>query len=183
MRKNIAIALIAFSLAMMSSAMLAKRVHKFLRPHQEGEEVTEQFSPFGIVKEIASVHGIDVGNKEEEGTMEIYFEDEEEPFQKEKEIVKPVIKIELTSEEKEAIEAYSKNPKVQNFVQEISGVISNEELEQGNYLQIAFKPEVRSIFMKYAQDKEFRDMASKIMKDKNLLQLANNAMKQKEVQK
>lgn len=179
MRKSLAIVLIAFSLAMITSAFLVKRVHNFLHPQREEEEIKEPFSPFGFIKQINNTQ-----QKEEESeeTMEIHFE-EEEPLQKEKEIVKPVIQIELTAEEKQAVENYSKNPKVQSFVQELSGVISKEEMEKGNYLQIAFKPEVRSIFMKYAQDKEFRDLATQIMKDKDLLKLTNDIIKQKEVQK
>lgn len=189
MRKNLAIALIAFSLAMVSSALIVKRVQNFLHPQQGKEEVEESFSPFGLLEKINTAHNTDEIAQEQsqnngsENSLEISFEDEQTPTPKEKEIVKPIIKLNLTEEEKQAIETYSQNPKVQSFVQEISSVISKEELEQGNYLQIAFKPEVRSIFMKYAQDKEFRDLAAQIMKDKNLLQLANNVIKRNEVKK
>ena len=182
MRKSIAIVLIAFSLAMISSTFLVKRVYNLLHPQQEEEEIKEPFSPFGFIKQITNAADTPQKEEGEKGTMEIHFENEE-PLQKEKEIVKPIIQIELTAEEKQAVENYSKNPKVQSFIQELSGVISKEEMEKGNYLQIAFKPEVRSIFMKYAQDKEFRDLAAQIMKDKDLLRLTNDIIKQKEVQK
>ncbi len=216
MRKTLAITLIAFSLAMMSSALLVKRVHNFLHPQQTEDENTESFSPFGIIKEIASTNGL--GN-EDQGTMEIYFDDEYVPSKEEKEMVQPVIETELTSEErqlalnaklgpinanpapqqpdfraaiqqlnlstvgKQTIESYSKNPKVQNFMQEMSRVISKEDIEKGDYLQIISKPEVRDIFMKYAQDKDFRDLINKAMQNKEIVQLANETIKRNEVRK
>ncbi|MCR5505102.1 MAG: hypothetical protein K6E94_06115 [Elusimicrobiaceae bacterium] len=217
MRKTLAITLIAFSLAMMSSALLVKRVHNFLHPQQTEDENAESFSPFGIIEEIANIHGL---GSEDQGTMEIYFDDEYVPSKEEKEIVQPVIETELTAEErqlalnaklgpinvkpapqqqpdfraavqqlnlstvtKQTMESYSKNPKVQNFMQEMSGVISKEDIEKGDYLQIISKPEVRDIFMKYAQDKDFRDLINKAMQNKEIVQLANETIKRNEVRK
>ena len=183
MKKKLSIALLAFSLAMLCASFLVRRIQEFFPPSSQEEEITNSFSPFGMIKQDLSAE--DNGNEVKE-TVQPVLEmklETDMPVQEQKEIVKPIFKIELTEEEQSAIENYAKNPKLQAFINELSGVISKEEIEQQNYLQIAFKPEVREIFMKYSQDKEFREIASQIMKDKNLLQLAKKAVKEQEVQK
>ena len=72
---------------------------------------------------------------------------------------------------------------MQAFIKEVSAAVSEEELEQENYLQTVYKPEVRSVFEKYSQDEEFRDIASEIMKNKDLLKLAQKLVYDSEVKK
>ena len=179
MKKKLSIALLAFSLAMLCANFLVRRVGSLLPPsEQEIEEMEEEndFSPFALVKQEDKETQ---GNTEQKPALTLQ---EQEEF-KEKEIVRPVLKFELTKEEEQTVENYSKNPKMQEFIKEISSVISQEELDQENYLQIVYKPEVRDIFMKYAQDEEFREIASEIMKDKDLLKLAKKTVNNREVKK
>ena len=179
MKKKLSIALLAFSLAMLCANFLVRRVGSFLPPsEQEIEEMEEEndFSPFALVKQ--------EDKETEENTEEkpVLTLQEQAEF-KEKEIIKPILKFELTEEEKQTVENYTKNPKMQEFIKEISTVVSQEELDQENYLQIVYKPEVRDIFMKYAQDEEFREIASEIMKDKDLLKLAKQKINNREVKR
>ena len=147
MRKKISIALLAFSLAMICANFIVRRVGRFLPPpEQEIEEEEKEFSPFVAVKQ----------DNEDTPVIDSYLlvlQKPEDPSglgpKQEKEVIKPILNIELTEEEKKAVETYSKNPKVKEFIKEISTVISQEELDQENYLQVVYKPEVRNIFMKY----------------------------------
>ena len=176
MKKKFYVALLAFSLAMICANFIIRRVGVLLSPPAQGEIAEQEFSPFGLVKQTEA----------EDRAKSPYFpkiKEQELEFQEQKEIVRPVFQIELTDEEQKTVENYSQNPKMQEFVQELSKVISKEELEQENYLKIAFKPEVRAIFMKYSQDKEFREIAATIMKDKNLLQLAKRVVNTEEAKK
>ena len=178
MRKKLSIALLAFSLAMLCANFLVRRVGSFLPPsQQEIEEMEDEndFSPFALVKQ-------EDDKAEQKTEQDVLTAQNEEDF-KEKEIVRPVLKFELTKEEEQTVENYTKNPKMQEFIKEISTVVSQEELDQENYLQIVYKPEVRNIFMKYAQDEEFREIASEIMKDKDLLKLAKQKINNSEVKK
>ena len=95
----------------------------------------------------------------------------------------PVLKVKLTREEEQIVGTYSKNTKMQELINEISTVVSQEELEQENYLQIVYKPEVRSIFEKYSKDEGFREIALEVMKNKYLLQLAQKLVNDSEVKK
>ena len=185
MRKKLSIALLAFSLAMLCANFLVRRVGSFLPPsEQEIEEEERGFSPFEKIKQ---------DGQEEQKDEEILIdtpllvlknqEGIEQNFKQEKELVKPILKLELTEEEKQTVETYSQNPKLRAFIEEISTVISQEELEQGNYLQIVYKPEVRNIFLKYSQDEDFRNIATEVMKDKNILQLAKKIVENSEVKK
>ena len=184
MRKKLSIALLAFSLAMLCANFLVRRVGSFLPPSQQEIEEERDFSPFQKVKQ-------DEQEKQKtekeiiDSTLLVLKNQEgiEQNFKQEKELVKPILKIDLTEEEKQTVETYSKNPKLRAFVEEISTVISQEELEQGNYLKIVYKPEVRNIFMKYSQDEDFRNIATEVMKDKNVLQLAKKIINNSEVKK
>ena len=180
MRKKLSIALLAFSLAMICANFIVRRVGKlFPPPLQEVEEEGEVFSPFAMTKQKQDTEiVIDSTSLVLKGREETH----KQPIQ-EKEIVKPILKFELTKEEEQIIETYSQNPKLKAFIEEISAVISDEELRQENYLQVAYKPEVRDIFMKYSQDEEFRKIASEIMKNKDLLELAKNTFNKNEVKK
>ena len=208
----LAISLIAFSLAMMSATLLVKRVHQYLRPQQAAaeEENYQDFSPFGFVKKIADWQGFN------QGTMEIYFEDETIPVREEKELVPPFLAegmktedepIIITFDENSQVKhlvpdfaglapkgeinkgngpiviTYDENPKVKNFVQDFSGLISKEDLQRGNFSQIASRPEVRAMVMKYAQDQEFRELLKQVMINKDISQLANGVIKVDEVHK
>lgn len=181
MRKKLSIALLAFSLAMLCANFLVRRVREFIPPsQQEIEEAEEEivFSPFERVKQ-------DNTETTEENILQIkpVLIQTQEEFEQEKEIIKPILKIDLTEEEKQTVETYSKNPKLKEFIKEISTVVSPEELEQENYLQIVYKPEVRNIFQKYSQDEDFRNIASKVIADKNMLQLAKKIVNNSEVKK
>jgi hypothetical protein len=181
MRKKISIALLAFSLAMICANFIVRRVGRLLPPpQQEIEEEEKDFIPFVPVKQ----------KNEDELVIDSYLlilQKPEDPSglgpKQEKEVIKPILNIELTEEEKKAVETYSKNPKVKEFIKEISTVISQEELDQENYLQVVYKPEVRNIFMKYSQDEEFRNIAAEIMKNKDLLQLTKKIINNNEVKK
>lgn len=179
MKKKLSIALLAFSLAMLCANFLVRRVGRFIPPPEqeitETEiETEEDFSPFEkVTKE----------NTKPKVEKSLLVSQNKEDFNQEKEIVKPILKIELTEEEKQTVETYSQNPKLRAFIKEISAVVSQEELEQGNYLQIVFKPEVRNIFIKYSQDEDFRKIATEVMKDKNMLQLAKKIISNSEVKK
>ena len=173
MKKKLSIALLAFSLAMLCANFIVRRVGNFLPSPQQEIEESREFSPFATVKSEEL--------KKAEKPALIYREQED--FKQEKELVKPILKIELTEEEKQTVETYSQNPKLRAFIEELSTVVSQEELEQGNYLQIVFKPEVRNIFVKYSQDEEFRKIAAEVMKDKNMLQLAKKIVSNSEVKK
>ena len=181
MRKKISIALLAFSLAMICANFIVRRVGRFLPPpEQEIEEEEKEFSPFVAVKQSnedePTVDSFLLVLKRHDGAVGLGPEQE-------KEIIKPILNVELTEEEKQTVETYSKNPKVKEFIKEISAVVSQDELDQGNYLQVVYKPEVRNIFMKYSQDEEFRKIASEIMKNKDLLELAKNTFNKNEVKK
>ena len=180
MKKKLSIALLAFSLAMLCASFLVRRVGDFLPPSKqevEEEEENKAFSPFVLVKQE------NTKTKENAEQTKPVLTQTEEDFVQEKEIIKPILKIELTEEEKQTIETYSQDPKLRAFIKEISGVVSQEELEQGNYLKIVYKPEVRNIFLKYSKDPDFRNMATKVMTDKNMLQLAKKIVKNSEVKK
>ena len=180
MRKKLSIALLAFSLAMLCANFLVRRVKEFIPPSQQEIEEAEEniyFSPFATVTQ-------DKVEITEESTLQAKpVLTAQEEFKQEKEIIKPILKIDLTEEEKQIIETYSEDPKLREFIKELSTVISQEELEQGNYLQIVYKPEVRNIFQKYSLDKDFRNIATKVMKDKNMLQLAKKIVNNSEVKK
>jgi hypothetical protein len=184
MRKKLSIALLAFSLAMLCANFIVRRIGKFLPPPQQEIEEERDFSPFEKIKRDEQEQ-----QKTEEviidSTLLVLKEQEgiEQNFEQEKEIVKPVLKFELTEEEKQTIETYSQNPKLRTFIEEIFTVVSQEDLEQENYLQIAHSPEVRNIFMKYSQDEDFRKIATEVMKDKNMLQLAKKIVNNSEVKK
>ena len=174
MKKKLSIALLAFSLAMLCASFAVRQVGNIFKPLFETENVEEDFSPFGVIKTT--------------GTKNIEFpvtrnQEQNFEFQEKKEILKPVLQFEVTEEEKRAIGSYSQNPKLRAFVEDLSKVISQEEIDQENYLKIAFKPEVRAIFEQYSKDQEFREIAETIMKDKNLLQLAKKVINDKENQK
>lgn len=172
MKKKLSIALLAFSLAMLCANFLVRRVGSFLPPSEQEIEEEQDFSPFAQTK-----------NDDENIKEKILITQTQKDFEQEKEIVKPILKVELTEEEKQTVENYSKNPKIQEFIKEISAAVSEEELNEENYLQIVYKPEVRNIFMKYAQDEEFREIASEIMKDKDFLQFAEKLINNSEVKK
>ena len=195
MRKTLSIALLAFSIAMISANSLAKRVHHFFHPQEQEiskEETT--FFPFSLTssQNVIKVHD---DNEEEENTLTEETEEvkgnfivetqdaTEDGLQQSKEIIKPVMKLDLTDEEKQIVANYLQNEKMRAFITELSGVISQDELNQESYLKIAFDPEVRNIFMKYAQDEEFREMATNIMKDKKVLELAKKIIQNNEVKK
>ena len=194
MKKKLSIALLAFSLAMLCANFIVRRVAKMLPPSQQEIEETEPyFSPFAEIKqeseentennEIINSTDLIVKNKrkqEDYTWIGTEFPQKEETG---KEVIKPILKLELTEEEQKTIENYTKHPKLQAFINDLSTVISPEELEQENYLQIAFKPEVREIFIKYSQDEDFREIAETIIKDKNFLQFANKIIKNNEVKK
>ena len=186
MRKKLSIALLAFSLAMICANFIVRRVGSYFPPsEQEIEEMEEErgFSPFALVKKE------DKNTKEEkpiDTTLLVLRSDAEDDIRElkqEKEIIKPILQIELTKEEEQIVETYTSNPKVIAFIKEVSQVISKEELEQQNYLQIVYKPEVRNIFIKYSKDEDFRKMATEIMKDKRMLQLAKKIINNREVKK
>ena len=182
MRKKLSIALLAFSLALICANFLAKRVHNVLRPPVQEEENT--FFPFSLGKTGQDNNFIEIKDADnKEKPSYIIIKDEEENFQKPKEIIQPILKVELSEEEKQTIENYAQNEKLRAFITDLSGVISQDELNQENYLKIAFKPEVRAIFMQYAQDPEFREIATTVMKDKNVLELAKKVIQNKEVAK
>ena len=176
MRTKLAIALLAFSLAMLSANSAVKRLHHFLHPQKQTEE--SSFFPFSLTPQSSYIKVYE--NAEEEAAEKVL---EEENLQQTKEFIKPVLKLELTDEEKQTIEYYAQNAKLRDFITELSGVVSQEDLNQENYLKIAFNPEVRSIFMKYTQDEEFRNIATSVMKDKNALELAKKIIQNNEVQK
>ena len=184
MRKKLSIALLAFSLAMLCANFLVRRVGSLLPPSQQEIEEERDFSPFQKVKQDGQEK-----QKTEEEIIDSTFlvlknqEGIEQNFEQEKELVKPVLKFELTEEEKQTVETYSQNPKLKDFIEELSAVISQEELEQENYLQVVYKPEVRNIFMKYSQDEDFRKIATEVMKDKKMLQLAKKIVNNSEVKK
>ena len=115
MKKKLSIALLAFSLAMLCANFIVRRIGKFFPPsQQEIEEREQDFSPFAAVKQ----------NEEVVIDSSSFVRNSEEIEQNpEKEIVKPILKFELTKEEKETVEAYSKNPKMQAFIKEISAVV------------------------------------------------------------
>ncbi len=170
MKKKLYVALLAFSLAMLCANFLVRRVGSFLpSPEQEIEE-EQTFSPFAQIK-----------NDDEK--EKVLITKIQEDFTQEKEIVKPVLKVELTEEEKQTVETYSKNPKMQEFIKEIYAAIPEEELNEENYLQIVYKPEVRDIFIKYSQDETFHKMATEIMKNKDFLQFAEKLVNNSEVKK
>ena len=178
MKKKISIALLAFSLAMLCANFIVRRVGKFFPPpQQEIEEEGQEFSPFALVKQVNNEESII------DSSSLVLQGGEQVELNQEKEIVKPVFKIELTEEERQLVETYSQNPKIQSFIKEISAAVSQEELEQKNYLQIAYKPEVRDVFIKYSKDEEFRKIAAEIMKNKDLLKLAKNIINKNEVKK
>ena len=177
MKKKLSIALLAFSLAMLLANFLVRRVGKMLPPSQEEiEEAETDFTPFGKSDKTDTIKPGEMSFEK----LESYYQPQEE------EIVKPLLDEELTEEQKNTVETYVQNPQLEDFIKEISAVIPPEKLEQENYLNIAYNPEVRNIFMKYSQDKNFRTVAETIMKDKNLLQFAEkliNEKNDKEVQK
>ena len=182
MRKKLSIALLAFSLAMLCANFLVRKVGGVLPLSQEIAGGEQDYSPFEKIKQDKETQDIDIVIdspllvlKNQEGI--------EENFEQEKKLIKPILKIELTEEEKQTVESYTQNPKLRAFIKEISTVISPEELEQGNYLQIVYKPEVRNIFLKYSQDEDFRNIATEVMKDKNVLQLAEKIVSNGEVKK
>lgn len=180
MRKHLSIALLAFSIAMITANSLAKKVHHFLRP-QAGEEVAENsFFPFAATSQSNYVK---VYETEAEYEAEKAQNATEDDLQQTKEFIQPILKMELTDEEKQVVTTYAQNDKLKAFITELSTVISPEELHEENYLKIAFKPEVRDIFMKYARDEEFRDVATTVMKDKNVLELAKKIIQNNEVKK
>lgn len=188
MRKALTIALLAFSVALISANLLAKRVHNFLHPQaeEEAEKAEIPFFPFALNSQ--SNYIVVEGENEDQTASEypISLEKQntmEASYQQAKEIVQPILKLELTDEEKKAVENYTKNKKLRAFISEISGVVSQEQLNQENYLKIAYNPEVRNIFMKYAQDEEFRKMAADVMKDKEVLELAKKIIQNNEVKK
>ena len=152
MRKTLAIALLAFSLAMITANSLAKRVLNFLHPQAKEEKVEETFFPFGIGSD-KDTNYIKVYNIDEEPALEEQYTVDGN-LKQAKEYVAPVLKVGLTEEEKQTIAGYAKNDKLKDFIKEISGVISQDDLKQGNYLQVAYNPQVRSIFEKYAKDEE-----------------------------
>ena len=189
MKKKISIALLAFSLAMICANFLVRRIGKLVPPPptQEIEEEAD-FSPFAAIKQddtentpIEILNSTDYIIKLRKENVKYIQEDEFKAT--EKEIIKPVLKLELTEEEKRTVETYNQNPKLKAFIEDISAVVSQEELEQENYLQIVYKPEVRNIFMKYSQDEDFRKIATEIMKDKDVLQLAKKIVNNSEVKK
>ncbi len=186
MKKKLSIALLAFSLAMLCANFIVRRVAKMLPPSQEEIEETEiPFSPFAEVKQNDGkdkeiINSTDLILKSKTEQIDFTVEEKEEP---KKEIVKPILKLELTEEEQKTVETYTKNPKLQEFIKEISTIITPEELEQENYLNVVFKPEVRAIFEKYASDEEFRETVTTIIKDKNFLQFADKIIKNNEVKK
>lgn len=181
MRKKLSIALLAFSLALICTNFLVKRVHSFLRPPVQEEENT--FFPFSLGETNQEDNFIEIEDTYNKKETSYIIKDEEENFQKPKEIIQPILKLELSEEEKQTIENYAQNEKLKAFITDLSSVISQEELNQENYLKIAFKPEVRAIFMQYAQDPEFREIATTVMKDKNVLELAKKVIQNKEVAK
>ena len=191
MKKKLSIALLAFSLAMLCANFIVRRVAKmFPLSQEEIEEAGPYFSPFAEVKqeteedkEIINSTDFIVKSRIKQGEP-IYIEKVEFPQEETvKQVVKPILRTELTEEEQKTIENYTKNPKLQSFIKELSTVISPEELEQGNYLNIVYKPEVREIFVKYTQDENFREIAETIIKYKNFLQFANKIIKNNEVKK
>ena len=177
MRKKLSIALLAFSLAMLCANFLVRRVGSFLPPSEQEMEEENNFSPFTLVKQ-------EEKNDTIANTRLLILEHKQgiEP-ESETEIIKPILKLELTEEEKQTVETYTKNPKMQQFIKEIYAVVPEEELDQENYLQIVYKPEVRDIFLKYSQDEDFKNIASEIMKNKDFLQLANKLINDSEVKK
>lgn len=181
MRKKLSIALLAFSLALISANLLITRVKGVFFPQKQEVQEEVPFSPFGVIKQDSST--AEPTNNGNRPFMEIKFEDEEPLQTQPKEVLQPILQINLTEEEQNAIESYAKNPKLKSFIEELSGVISKEDIENQNYLQIAFNPQVRAIFTKYSQDQEFREIASQVMKDKNVLELARKVVQEKEVQK
>lgn len=182
MKKKLSIALLAFSLAMLCANFIVRRVKGILPPpQQETIEEEKEFSPFGLTKQQNETQ-----NTEEnmiDPTDLILIGKTEQMYSQEKELVKPILKTELTKEEKQTVETYSQNPKMQAFIKEISAAVPEEELNQENYLQIVYKPEVRDIFMKYSQDEDFRKMATEIMKNKDFLQFAEKTINNSEVKK
>ncbi len=172
MRKKLSIALLAFSLAMLCANFLVRRVGRLLPPPEQEVEEEQDFSPFAQVK-----------NDDEKVKENFLITQAQENFEKEKEIVKPILKVELTEEEKQTVETYSKNPKMQEFIKEISAAVPEEELNEENYLQIVYKPEVRNIFEKYSQDEDFREMATEIIRNKDFLQFAEKLVNNSEVKK
>ncbi|MBO4707300.1 MAG: hypothetical protein J5594_01915 [Elusimicrobiaceae bacterium] len=173
MKKKLSIALLAFSLAMICANFLVRRIGKFLPPPQQEMEEEKEFSPFAQIKE----------DNGETIKGNLLVTQTQENFEQEKDIIKPILKTELTEEEKQTVENYSKNPKMQEFIKEISAAIPAEELNEENYLQIVYKPEVRNIFEKYSQDEDFRKMATEIMRNKDFLQFAEKLVNNSEVKK
>lgn len=189
MRKTFSVALLAFSIAMITANSLAKRVHRFLRPQAEEEKIETTFFPFALTSSTETnyikVHDID--EVENTATEEPYVIDLQYPAEENlppvREFIPPVMKTGLTDEEKQTVRNYAKNDKLKAFITEISSVVSQDDLKQENYLKIAFNPQVRSIFEKYARDKEFREIATNVMKDKEVLEFAKKIIQDKEVRK
>ena len=182
MRKKLSIALLAFSLAMLCANFIVRRIGSFLpSPQQEMEEEEKDFLPFGLHKQQDNTEY--ASEDITDSTDFIVKHHTEQVYAQEKELIKPILKAELTKEEKQTVETYAQNPKMQAFIREISAAVPEEELDQENYLQIVYKPEVRDIFMKYSQDEDFRKMAAEIMKNKDLLQLAEKTINNSEVKK
>ncbi|MBO7605710.1 MAG: hypothetical protein J6S61_04530 [Elusimicrobiaceae bacterium] len=182
MRKKLSIALLAFSLAMLCANFLVRRVGSFLPPPAQETEEENDFSPFALVKQEDNKE-YSIEDMIDPTDLILQQRTETYPASSEKEIVRPVLKVKLTREEEQLVGTYSKNPKMQEFIKEISTVVSQEELEQENYLQIVYKPEVRSIFEKYSKDEGFREIALEVMKNKYLLQLAQKLVNDSEVKK
>ena len=98
MRKKLSIALLAFSLAMLCANFLVRRVGGFLPPsQQEIEEAEEEsnFSPFERVKQ----DNTEITEENIEQVKPVLTQTQED-FEQEKEIIKPILKIDLTEEEK-----------------------------------------------------------------------------------
>ena len=181
MRKALAIALLAFSIALIFANALIMRVHNFMHPKQEEEKIETNFFPFALPSERNYIVVHDEENEGSKYALEGENTSVEEDFQPVKEIVQPILKLELTEQEKEIVINYTKNDKMKDFIKELSGVITPEDLKQENYLKIAYNPQVRDIFMKYAKDEEFRKMATEVMKDKEVLELAKKIIQNNEV--
>lgn len=181
MRKTLAIALLAFSIAMIAANSLAKRVHRFLRPQATETKTESDFFPFEMLSNEGENY-IKVHDLDEDPSLQgdYTFEENYKPV---REYIPPVLKVGLTEEEKRTVESYAKNDKLKAFMKELSGVITQDDLKQGNYLQVVYNPKVRSIFEKYAQDEEFREIATNVMKDKEVLEFARKIIQNDEVKK
>ena len=96
MKKKLSIALLAFSLAMLCANFLVRRVGSFLPPPPQETEEEKGFFPFALVKQDTKNTEENIAEAKPEQT--VLITQDLENFN-EKEIIKPILKIEVTEEE------------------------------------------------------------------------------------